>query len=291
MIEKNGDRPWYDFLEFPLAGRNDKPRKTGLTMVIDKGLGYTETEELLELASSYIDFIKLGFGTSALYSAHLLRRKIEMVKSYEVDIFPGGTFLEIAVMQGKLKEYLHITKELGYTAVEVSDGTINMCADVREEAIKRAVDAGLIVLSEVGKKDERDHVEFLCLGEMIAKDLDDGAYKVIVEGRESGKGVVIYDTKGDIKQDELQVLKDAIKDYNDILWEAPLKQQQYELIMTFGPNVNLGNIQPNEVLAVEALRRGLRGDTLRSCIHEKGKKGSLGADSVASPADNVEGDI
>jgi phosphosulfolactate synthase len=262
----------YDFLEFPLAGRNIKPRETGLTMVIDKGLGYTETEELLELASEYIDFIKLGFGTSALYSAHLLRRKIELVKDYDVHIFPGGTFLEIAVMQGKLKDYLRITKELGYTAVEVSDGTINMSPHVREEAIKRALDMGLIVLSEVGKKDERDHVEFMRFGELIAKDLEDGAYKVIVEGRESGKGVVIYDQKGEIKRDELEFLKGVIEDYNDILWEAPLKQQQYELILNFGPNVNLGNIQASEVLAVEALRRGLRGDTLRSCIN-KGEDG------------------
>ena len=224
----------YDFLEFPLAGRNFKPRETGLTMVIDKGLGYTETEELLELASEYIDFIKLGFGTSALYSAHLLRKKIELVKSYDVHIFPGGTFLEIAVLQGKLADYLRITKELGYTAVEVSDGTINMSPEVREDAIKRALDLGLIVLSEVGKKDQRDSLEFMRLGELIAKDLEDGAYKVIVEGRESGKGVVIYDSKGDIKKDELEILKGAIENYDDILWEAPLKQQQYELILTFG---------------------------------------------------------
>lgn len=259
---------WYDFLECPLPGRNSKPRESGLTMVIDKGLGFTETNELLDLASDYIDFIKLGFGTSALYSAHLLRKKIEMVKSFNVGIFPGGTFLEIAVLQGKLREYLHITKNLGYTAVEVSDGTINMSPAQREEAVKRARDMDLLVFTEVGKKDERDHVEFMRLGEIIAKDLQDGAFKVIVEGRESGKGVVIYDSKGEIKQEELEILKEAIRDHNTILWEAPLKQQQFELIMTFGPNVNLGNIQPNEVLAVEALRRGLRGDTLRSCIHD-----------------------
>lgn len=272
MTEGNHEYPLYDFLEFPIGGRNTKPRETGFTMVIDKGLGYTETEELLDLASDYIDFIKLGFGTSALYSAHLLRKKIEMVKSFDVGIFPGGTFLEIAVLQGKLREYLSITKELGYTAVEVSDGTISMSANVREDAIKRAVDMGLIAFSEVGKKDERDQIEFMRFGELIEKDLADGAYKVIVEGRESGKGVVIYDSKGDIKQDALEILKNSIGDINDILWEAPLKQQQYQLIMTFGSNVNLGNIQPNEILAVEALRRGLRGDTLRSCIYKEQKE-------------------
>ncbi len=267
MTEQFDADSYYDFLDFPLPGRNSKPRDSGLTMVIDKGLGYTETQELLELASDYVDFIKLGFGTSALYSAQLLRRKIELVKSFDVGIFPGGTFLEIAVLQGKLKEYLHITGELGYTAVEISDGTINMSPAIREDAIKRAKDMGLIVFSEVGKKDERDHVELMGLGEIIAKDLQDGAFKVIVEGRESGKGVVIYDSKGDIKEEELEILKEAIPDINSILWEAPLKQQQYELIMEFCPNVNLGNIQPDEVLAVEALRRGLRGDTFRSCIH------------------------
>lgn len=269
MTGQKKDSAWFDFLEFPVLGRNTKPRTTGLTMVIDKGLGYTETEELLELASDYIDFIKLGFGTSALYSADLLRKKIELVKSYQVDIFPGGTFLEIAVLQGKLREYLHITKELGYTAVEVSDGTINMSPEIRESAIKRASDMGLTVLSEVGKKDERDHVESTCLPEIIARDLKAGAYKVIVEGRESGKGVVIYDAKGEIKSDELSVLMEGIEDCSAILWEAPLKQQQHELITVFGPNVNLGNIQPNEVLALEALRLGLRGDTLRSSIYNK----------------------
>lgn len=267
MTEKHTGGSCYDFLNFPLPGRNSKPRNSGLTMVIDKGLGYTETRELLELAAAYIDFIKLGFGTAALYADKLLRRKIEMIKSFDVGIFPGGTFLEIAVAQGKLQEYLRITGELGYTAVEVSDGTINMSPAIREEAIKRATDMGLIVFSEVGKKDERDNVELIGLGEIIARDLQNGAFKVIVEGRESGKSVVIYDNKGDIKEKELEILIRGIPDINSILWEAPLKQQQCELIMNFGPNVNLGNIQPSEVLAVEALRRGLRGDTFRICIH------------------------
>ena len=257
---------WSDFLEFPVMGRNVKPRETGLTMVIDKGLGYTETKELLELAAEYIDFIKLGFGTSALYSAHLLRRKIELVRSHGVHIFPGGTFLEVAILQGKLKEYLRISRELGYSGIEVSDGTIKMEPEVRADAIKRAVDLGFIVLSEVGKKDPRDHVESLMLHKQIEEDLRNGAYKVIVEGRESGKGVVIYDSKGEVKRAELNALQSAVKDLNAILWEAPLKKQQQELIMQFGPNVNLGNIQPNEVLALEALRLGLRGDTLRTCL-------------------------
>lgn len=289
MTDKNKNS-WYDFLEFPLGEPNPKPRETGCTMIIDKGLGYTGTKELLELASDYIDFIKLGFGTSALYPAYLLRKKIELVKSFGVDIFPGGTFLEIAVMEGKLKEYLHITKKLGYTAVEVSDGTIAMSPPVRSEAIRRAVDLGLMVLSEVGKKDERDKVDIMAFGDVIAKDLEDGAYKVIVEGRESGKGVVIYDIKGNIKRDEFEILKEAIKDYNRILWEAPLKQQQYQLIMTFGPNVNLGNIQPDEVLAVEALRRGLRGDTLRSCIGRE-EKADVGFACDNPHKESLEGDI
>jgi len=266
LSNRERESRWSDFLKFPMRGRNAKPRVTGLTMVIDKGLGLTETRELLELASEYIDFIKLGFGTSALYSIPLLRRKIELVRSYGVDIFPGGTFLEVAVLQGQLEKYLRVSKELGYSSIEVSDGTINMSSRVRADAIKRAADMGFIVLSEVGKKDSRDHVETLYLHKQIEEDLANGSFKVIVEGRESGKGVVIYDSQGEIKEDELNALQLLVGDLDSILWEAPLKKQQQALIMRFGPNVNLGNVQPNEVLALEALRVGLRGDTLRTCL-------------------------
>jgi phosphosulfolactate synthase len=260
---------WREILDFPLPGRNSKPRDKGVTMMIDKGLGLTEIKELLEMAAEHIDFIKLGFGTSALYSTHTLRDKIKLVKSYGVDIYPGGTFLEVAVSQGKLDAYLQKSLDLGYTFMEVSDGTIEMSPKLRAQCITKAQKCGFTVISEVGKKDSRDKVASTQIHKQIQADLALGVYKVIVEGRESGKGVVIYDKEGAIKEEELEEMLKIIPDLNHILWEAPLKNQQQELIMRFGPNVNLGNVAPGDVLALEALRVGLRGDTLRAALLAK----------------------
>jgi phosphosulfolactate synthase len=259
-------KAWSEAFDFPLPGRSNKPRVRGQTMVIDKGIGLTETRDLLELASDYIDYIKLTFGTSAFYSTRLLKQKISLVKSYGVDIFPGGTFLEIAVLQNRLGGFLERALELGFTYIEVSDGTIDMSAEVRRDAIVSAVNSGLSVISEVGKKDPREITAEKRMQEQISTDLEYGATKVIVEGRESGKGVVIYDNQGNIRQEELARLVQGIPSLESIIWEAPLKNQQEHLIKLFGPNVNLGNIQPSDVLAVEALRVGLRGDTLRACL-------------------------
>ncbi|KAF0195746.1 MAG: phosphosulfolactate synthase [Bacillota bacterium] len=235
-------------------------------MVIDKGLGLTETDDLLDLASDYVDYIKLTFGTSAFYSTRLLQQKITLVRSYGVDIFPGGTFLEIAVLQNRMEGYMERARELGFTYIEISDGTIEMSPEIRRNAIRAALRADLKVICEVGKKDPRENMPHKRMQEQIAADLEHGAYKVIVEGRESGKGVVIYDAEGKIRADELESLVKGVPNPESLIWEAPLKNQQEELIMRFGPNVSLGNIHPAEVLALEALRVGLRGDTLKACI-------------------------
>lgn len=255
---------WLDMLYFPLEGRTKKPRQQGLTMVIDKGLGPGETRDLLSMAGDYIDFLKLGFGTSALYNQALLEEKIELTRSFGIDIYPGGTFLEVAVLQDKLKEYLALAKNLGYTAIEVSDGTINISPEVRERAISMAAELGLRVLTEVGKKDPQDNAPVGDYVEQIRQDLEHGAYRVIVEGRESGKNAGFYDQEGQFIMDEMEEMLSAVGDPQLLIWEAPLKEQQQDLILRFGPDVNLGNISPYEVLALEALRVGLRGDTLRS---------------------------
>lgn len=255
---------WLDMLYFPLGGRVKKPRNQGLTMVIDKGLGLGETRDLLSIAGDYIDFIKLGFGTSALYDQALLEEKIHLAKNYSVDIYPGGTFLEVAVLQDKLSEYLMLAKALGYTAIEVSDGTVNISSEVRDRAISMAVALGFKVLTEVGKKDPSENVPAGYYVKQILRDLENGAFKVIIEGRESGKNVGVYDQEGLLIVDEMDAVVNAIEDTRSLIWEAPLKEQQQDLILLFGPNVNLGNISPYEVMALEALRVGLRGDTLRS---------------------------
>ena len=257
-------RAWGGILDFPAADRAARPRARGLTMVIDKGIGLDATRDLMELAGDYVDQVKLTFGTSAFYPHRLLRQKIELVKSYGVDIFPGGTFLELALMQHKLEVYLERAESLGFTGIEVSDGTISLDSAARAATIRRARAFGFpLVVSEVGKKDPRDRVPDLQLWSQVEEDRAAGSDLVIVEGRESGQGVVIYDDAGHILQEELEEMVSHVSEPNRLMWEAPRKAQQHQLVMRFGPNVNLGNIAPDEVLALEALRVGLRGDTLR----------------------------
>jgi phosphosulfolactate synthase len=232
-------------------------------MVIDKCLGVRQTEDLMELAAQWIDDIKLTFGTSAFYSEDVLRRKNEVIRAHGVDVMPGGTFLEVAIWQSRIPEYLRRAKKLGFSMIEVSDGTIEVCSDVRADVIKRALDAGFPVISEVGKKDPDERIATEQMHEQIACDLGLGVFKVIVEAREAGKGVGIYDKEGKVKEDEIDDIVSGVRDPNDLVWEAPLKNQQQHLILRFGPNVNLGNVPPEEILALEALRQGLRGDTLK----------------------------
>ncbi len=258
------DNCWLEILKFPLGERSTKPRNNGITMVIDKGMGLGETRDLLNLAGNYIDFLKLGFGTSALYSSEVLEEKINLVRSYNVDIYPGGTFLEVAIIQDKLEEYLLMAKKLGFTAIEVSDGTITFDPELRHKAICLASDMELKVLTEVGKKDPNTRTPLSQLIRQVLADLKSGAHKVIVEGRESGKNVGLYDSSGKLIVSEMEELVSALPDPSVLIWEAPLKDQQLELIIRFGCNVNLGNILAHELLAVEALRVGLRADTLKT---------------------------
>lgn len=254
---------WLEIINIPLGGRTKKPRNHGLTMIIDKGLGLNEAKDLFSVAGEYIDFLKLGFGTSALYSQGLLEEKISLTKGFGIEVYPGGTFLEIAIMQNKLKEFIKMAGEIGYSTIEVSDGTINFSQEVRERAISMALDAGFKVLAGVGKKDLQDKVKIGHYLKQIKRDLDCGAYRVIIEGRESGVSAGFYDDRGQFIGDEPEQILSAAGDQRLLIWEAPLKRQQQDLIARFGPNVNLGNIPVNEALALEALRVGLRGDTLR----------------------------
>ncbi len=247
----------------PLSGRSAKPRKVGYTMVIDKGLGLNATRDLMDTASDYIDALKQTFGTSAFFNDRLMREKVEIVKAAGVDVYPGGTFGEIAVWQKTVDKYLKRVKELGFSAVEVSDGTIEMSDDERHDFIKRAVDMGFKVVTEVGKKDPNDKVGIPKMHADIKMDLELGAYKVIVEARESGKGVGIFNSAGEPDAQEVENIIAGVADPTDLIWEAPLKNQHIFLIKKFGINVNLGNVPPEELLVLEALRNGMRGDTLK----------------------------
>lgn len=260
---------WLDIIDFPMEGHLCKPRSKGLTMVIDKGIGLVQTTDNLEITANYIDYLKLGFGTSALYNKDVLTKKIDLVRSLNIDIYPGGTFFEVAYLQGKARQYLDFAWHMGFSAIEISDGTVNMERTERDYYIQRAKNIGFKVVTEVGKKDPSDTPTAAILNSQLKSDLDSGADIVIIEGRESGMGVGVYDNKGNIKKNEYGILLRETYESDKIMWEAPLKSQQHELLAIFGPNVNLGNISPNEVLALESLRVGLRGDTLKQIIDKK----------------------
>lgn len=265
-------KAWEGVLEPPVKGRTEKPREAGVTMVIDKGLGISAIKDLVNTAASYIDIVKFTFGTSAFYSREICKEKIRLLKEADIHVMPGGTFLEVSVWKGKYDEYLKRAKELGFDTIEVSDGTIEIPSATREMIIKKAIANGFLVVSEVGKKDPTEEIAISLMHETIEKDLEWGSFKVIVEAREAGKGVGIFDKEGKVKEDEVSEIISGIKDVNSLIWEAPIKNQQQYLIMRFGSNVNLGNIPPQDILALEALRQGLRGDTLKRAYKE-GVKG------------------
>jgi phosphosulfolactate synthase len=249
--------------EMPVQGRTAKPRKNGVTMLIDKGLGLSSTEDLMQMAADAIDMVKMTFGTTAFMDLDVVQEKIEILKSYDVYTMPGGTFMEVSVWQKRFPQYLKRCQDLGFNAIEISDGTIEFDMKTRKDCIKRAVDMGFLVLTEVGKKDANEKVSAALMHEEIASDLACGAAKVIVEAREAGKGVGIYDSSGNVKTDEIDAIISGVDDPTVLEWEAPIKNQQQHLIMRFGSNVNLGNVPPEDILALEALRCGLRGDTLK----------------------------
>jgi phosphosulfolactate synthase len=264
-------KAWDETFDIPVRGRSKKPRETGFTMVIDKGAGVATTEDLMKTCGDYIDCIKLGFGTSAFYDRDLLLEKNEIIKKANVYSMPGGTFLEVFIWQGAYDRYLQRAKKLGFSAIEVSDGTIEMSMETRKAAIKKAVDAGFLVISEVGKKSPEEKIAVPIMHQQIAEDLKNGAFKVVVEAREAGKGVGIYDESGTIKKDEVEAIVSGIDNPTKLIWEAPIKSQQLALINRFGVNVNLGNIPPEDILALEALRIGLRADTLKQVYSKVGE--------------------
>ena len=266
------NKAWEDVIRMPAEGRTTKPRDTGLTMVIDKGIGLHRLEDLIQVEGDYIDIIKLTFGTSAFYDKDLLKKKNEIITSSNIDVMPGGTLLEVAVRQNVFDKYLKRAKELGFSAIEVSDGTIEMDRITRQGVTKKALDQGFKVITEVGKKDPKEALPISHVHQLIGEDMKNGAFKVIIEAREAGKGVGIFDNEGKIKPNEVDKIIAGVEDTNCLMWEAPLKSQQEALILQLGLNVNLGNIPPDEVLALEALRQGVRGDTLKRAYLERKKR-------------------
>jgi len=245
----------FEFLTLP--ERTPKPRESGLTHVLDKGLSLEQARQFLDVSSQYVDIVKLGWGTAVVTPN--VKEKIALYQSYDIPVSFGGTFFEVCLRQGKYDEFLALVDECEMTCVEVSDGTIDMDEEDKLGII-RDLSKRYKVLSEVGSKDDAVVITPSKWVELIGRELEAGAWKVITEGRESGT-VGIYRPSGDVKDGLLEEIKETF-DTSQLLFEAPVKKQQAWFIKYFGTNANLGNIPPEEVISVETLRLGVRGDTL-----------------------------
>jgi len=234
-------------------------RDGGLTHVLDKGLGPRAWEDVLETSGAYIDIVKLGWGTAFVTAG--LERKLEILREKPVVI--GGTFFEVVYAKGQLDDYKRWLGELGITHVEISDGTIEIPRERKLELIEDFA-RDFTVLSEVGSKDsEVVFAPYEWVG-WIKEERDAGAWKVITEASEGGTAG-IFRPSGEMRTGLVDEIAHSI-DFHDLIWEAPTKGSQAWFIKQFGPGVNLGNIPPDEVIPLETLRLGLRGDTLKEVL-------------------------
>jgi len=248
--------------EFLSIKREEKPRNCGLTMVLDKGLGLETARSLMEISGEYVDYLKFGWGTSIVHEQDIIKAKVEMYKSFDITPYTGGTLFELAYLKDKLEEFFAEAHNLGFPAIEISDGSMSIDLESKLDCIKMAKKEGFEVLSEVGKKDPILDNE-LSMEDRVTcmqKELDAGSSLIIVEAREGGKNIGIFDKTGNPKEDEIDYIVDNVES-NKILWEAPNKDQQVFFIKKLGNIVNLGNVSTNDITSLETLRRGLRGDT------------------------------
>jgi phosphosulfolactate synthase len=243
---------------FDLPPRSGKPRTTGLTHVLDRGLSLAQVDGLVEVAGDSVDIVKLGWGT-ALATANL-EPKLERFRTHGIPVVLGGTLTEIAIRERRVDALVDWLRELQLSHVEVSDGTITLDPDEKCALIKRLAGEGYTVLSEVGSKDNERIMAPYRWVEQIQAELEAGAWKVIAEARETGTAG-IFRPDGEVRMGLIDEIAHAI-DPARLVFEAPRKDQQVWFIERFGPEVNLGNIAPDDVLSLETLRLGLRSDTM-----------------------------
>jgi phosphosulfolactate synthase len=251
--------------------REAKPRNGGLTHVIDKGLNLRDIEGLFDTAGEFVDIVKLGWGTS--YVTNNLEKKIALYRSFDTPVVCGGTLFEAVYGRRKMDEFKSWLKEFRFSHVEISDGTLEIPRDEKLELIADFA-RDFVVLSEVGSKDAEVNIAPYLWVQWMREELDAGAWKVIAEGREGGTAG-IYRPTGELRTGLVDEIEHSI-DFHDLIWEAPTKESQSWFIKHFGPSVNLGNIPPDEVIPLETLRLGLRGDTLKEVL--------LGDAEPATPA-------
>jgi phosphosulfolactate synthase len=247
------------FLDVP--ARPGKPRQTGLTHVMDKGLNLRDIEGMFDTAGQFVDIVKFGWGTS--YITNNLEKKIALYRSFETPVVCGGTLFEAVYGRDRIDEFKAWLQHHRFSHVEISDGTLDIPRDRKLELIADFA-RDFTVLSEVGSKDSDVVYAPYQWVQWIKEELEAGAWKVITEGREGGTAG-IFRSDGDMRTGLIDEIAHEVS-VDDLLFEAPTKSSQAWFVKQFGPNVNLGNIPPDEVIPLETLRLGLRGDTLEEML-------------------------
>jgi phosphosulfolactate synthase len=236
--------------------RTVKPRQNGLTMVMDKGLSLRQVDDFLEVAGTHTDIVKLGWCTS--FVTPNLKEKLKLYRDAGIPVYFGGTLFEAFMVRGQFDDYRKVLDQYGMEFAEVSDGSVEIEHDVKCEFIRK-LSSQVTVISEVGSKDEKKIFAPYKWIKLMKAEIEAGAWKVIAEAREGGN-VGIYRDSGEVRQGLIDEILTQIPE-ETIIWEAPQKAQQVWFIELIGANVNLGNIAPAEVIPLETIRLGLRGDT------------------------------
>ena len=244
--------------------RTQKPREKGFTMAMDKGLSNREAEDFLSVSSDYVDIVKLGWATSSV--SQNLEEKLDIYRSADIPFYFGGTLFEAFIARNQFDDYRKLLDKYKMPFAEVSDGSLEMDHDEKCEYIHKLKDQ-VTVLSEVGSKDEEKIIPTYKWIELMQKELDAGAWKVIGEARESGN-VGLFRSTGEVRSGLVQEILTKIP-FEKIIWEAPQKGQQVYFIKLMGANVNLGNIAPNDMIPLETIRLGLRGDTFNHFMDQE----------------------
>ncbi|MBJ6117278.1 phosphosulfolactate synthase [Pontibacter sp. BT310] len=245
-----------------LPERELKPRERGFTMAMDKGLSVREVEDFLDVAGEYVDIVKLGWATS--YVVPHLQKKLDAYRAAGIPVYFGGTLFEAFVARNQFEDYRRILDKYEMTFAEVSDGSLEMNHDEKLQYIQTLA-TQVTVLSEVGSKDAEKIIPPYKWIQLMQTELDAGAWKVIGEAREGGN-VGLFRSTGEVRSGLVEEILTKIP-FEKILWEAPQKAQQVWFIKLLGANVNLGNIAPSEVIPLETIRLGLRGDTFHHFLN------------------------
>jgi len=249
--------------------RANKPRRTGLTIVRDEGLGLHQAEDLMHVCGDYLDIIKIEQGTEALYDKVFIKEKIGLYQDHNIDTMPGESVLEIAIWHKVHEQYLKNAKDLGFALMSISSGTIAMRQKIRKDVIEKSLKNGFKIISIAGRKHPEERLSLPAVFKLISDDLKMGVYKVLIKAEEYRNGFGICDSEGRIIKRQIVRFLEGVSDPDALVWEAPFRNQQQDLIFHLGLNVNLDGIAWDEGLSLEALRQGFIGEKDKKAYLER----------------------